>query len=198
MPQPSDFGYFQIALRGDEGDYPALTDISSFLHDFNLLYEFSRVIVDPKYEGYRFSRFSTYRNNRRVEPGDQLEIQSLRIESPIELITIVAATPVAAATLWVLVQTAEKIANFSLNRDILKLQREKLRKELESAHGDVPRQVRESDAAFSDQVHTREAEHHFDRLEKRLAETPVRVKELEITHIRELPARRDSATKGKS
>src|SRR5271169_907439 len=132
MPRPSGFGYFRIALSGEEGDYPALIDISSYLYDFNLLYEFSRLVVDPKYEGYKFSRFTGYRNAKRVLPDDRLEIESLRIESPIELVTIIAAVPAAAMTLWVLAQAFEKIANFRINRDILKLQRDNLRKELEA------------------------------------------------------------------
>src|SRR3989442_11733767 len=109
MPQTSDFGYFQIALLGKEDDYPSLIDISSFLYDFNLLYEFSRIVVDPRYAGYRFSRYSTYRNARRISSADRLEIERLRVESPIELITIVAAVPVAAGALWVLVQSFERI-----------------------------------------------------------------------------------------
>src|SRR5215471_17199909 len=101
MPQPSDFGYFQIALRCDEGDYPALSDVTSFLYDFNLLYEFSRMVIDSKYEGVKLSRSSGYRNRKRLWPEDRLEIERLRIESPIELITVVAAGPSAAMTLWV-------------------------------------------------------------------------------------------------
>jgi hypothetical protein len=88
---PSDFGYFQIAIRGEEGDYPALIDISSFLYDLNLFYEYVRIVVDPKYARYKFSRFSGYRNAKHVEWEDRLEIQSLRIDSPIELIIVIAA-----------------------------------------------------------------------------------------------------------
>lgn len=191
MPQPSDFGYFRLTLRGDEGGYPALNDISAFLYDFNLLYEFSRVVVDPKYGRVKLSRFSGYRNRKQLFPEDRLEIESLRIESPIALVAIVAAGPVVAATLWALTQTMEKIVKFSLNRDILKLQRDKLKRELEtSAPSSVAPSLPESDAGFREQPHVREADRYFDRVGRRLEESSVHVKEIEITHVRELPSKR--------
>ena len=47
MTPTSDFGYFEMRLRGREDDYPTLLEISSFLYDFNLIYEFSRLATDP-------------------------------------------------------------------------------------------------------------------------------------------------------
>ncbi len=190
MPLSSDFGYFRITLRGDESDYPAVSDISSFLYDFNLLYEFSRVVVDPAYEGYRFSRYSGYRNAKRVSLDDRLEIESLRIGSPIWLIMIVAAAPAAAMTLWVMTQTFDKIANFRLNREILKLQRDKLKRELWAAPGNAPAELPESEVSFREQLHAREADYYFGRVEQHLQESPVRIKEIDITYVRELPKKR--------
>ena len=186
MPRPSDFGYFRLALLGDEGEYPALNDISAFLYDFNLLYEFSRVVIDPKYGRVKLSRFSGYRNRKQLFAEDRLEVESLRIESPIALLAIVAAGPAVAATLWALTQTMEKIVNFSLNRDILKLQRDKLKRELETAQSTVAPSLPESDAGFREQLRVREADRYFDRVGRRLEESSVHIKEIEITHIREL------------
>jgi hypothetical protein len=197
MPRPSDFGYFRIALRGEEGDYPALIDISSFFYDFNLLYEFSRLVVDPKYEGYKFSRYSGYRNAKRVFPDDRLEIESLRIESPIALIAIVVAVPAAAGALWAFTQAFEKIANFRINRDILKLQRESLRKELQATPARAS-ETPDTDATFQEQLHIREADYYFGRVERHLHDSPVRVKETEITQVRELSAKHDPGDNAKS
>lgn len=198
MSRPSDFGYFRIALRGEEGDYPALIDISSYLYDFNLLYEFSRLVVDPKYEGYKFSRFSGYRNAKRVLPDDRLEIESLRIGSPIAIIAVVIALPAAASALLAFTQAFEKIANFRINRDILKLRRENLRKELQAPPVEPPPELLGTDATFREQLHIREADYYFGRVERHLHDSVVRVKEIEITHVRELPAKRDSNTNPKS
>jgi hypothetical protein len=198
MPRVSDFGYFQIALRGEEGDYPAVTDVSYLLYDFNLLYEFSRIIVDPKYEGYRFSRYSGYRNAKRVQPDDRLEVESLRVGSPFLLTTILIAAPAAVGALWVLTQTLEKIVNFPINRDILKLQRDKLRKELQSLDADPGSATPESEAGFREQLRIREAEYYFGRVEEHLRASPVRVREIEITQVRELPSKQDPSGNNKS
>jgi hypothetical protein len=77
-------------IRGEESNYPALIEVSSFLYDLNLLYEFSRVMNDPEYAGNELSSFSGFRNAKRVKPEDRLEVITLRIESPFELVTIVA------------------------------------------------------------------------------------------------------------
>jgi hypothetical protein len=192
MPRPNDFGFFRISLRGNEGDYPSLVEISSFLYDFNLLYEFSRMVVDPEYQGYKFSRYSGYRNAKRVSPDDQLEIESLRVESPIALIAVAVAVPAAAAALWAVVQTIEKIANFGVNRDILKLQRENLRKQLDTTPANSRPELPESDEPFREQLRIREADYYFGRVERHLQDSQVRVREIEIAHVRVLNQKRRS------
>lgn len=172
MPPVSDFGFFQLILHANEtDDYPAFSDVNYFLHDVNLLYEFSRVIVDPKYREYRFSRFFVYRNRRRIESGDQLRIQRLTQESPLEIAAVVAAVPAAATSLWILIQVFEKIANFSLNRDILKLTREKLRRDLAipPISSNAPPEL--TYERFVEQVHVREAEYSYDKIEEHLRES---------------------------
>jgi hypothetical protein len=197
MPESRDFGYFQIRLRGEEGGYPALIDISSFLYDFNLLYEFSRLVVDPKYVEYKFSRFSSYRNAQRLSSEDRLGVESLHVGSPIEILAIVLAMPSSAGALWAFTQVFEKIANFRINRDILKLQREKLKKELQAPPVQPPAALDTYDG-FREQLHTREADYYFGRVEKHLRESAVHVTEFEIGHIRELSREHNSDTKAKS
>ena len=48
----------------------------------------------------------------------------------------------------------------------------------------------ESDGTFREQLRIREADHSFSRVERRLSDSPVRLKELEISRVRKLPARR--------
>lgn len=194
MAIPAEFGYYQIEFRGDGDDsYPALTDLAYFLNDLNLLYEFSRVIVDPKYRDYQFTRFFAYRNRHRVDPADQLVVGHLSKESPLLLVAVVAATAAAAPTVWVVVQIVEKIVNFRLNREILKLNRDKLKKELLEPRREPQQQLVDvseaTDDAFREQIHIREAEYTYERIERHLAENPVRIREIEVTFTRELPAR---------
>jgi hypothetical protein len=184
-------GYFQIALRGEEGDYPSLIDVSTFLNDFNLLYEFSRLIVDSRYADYRFSRFSTYRNAIRIGPRDRLSIQTLRVQSPIVLVAVVLAIPASAAAIWALTQTVEKIFNFPLNREIRILERDKLRRELGRPSTDAAPEMPETDTLFRQQVSIRGADYYFDRVSDHLHENRVHVREIEITHVVQLPTRGD-------
>jgi hypothetical protein len=199
--------YYQISLHGEEGDYPSLIDISSFLYDFNLLYEFSRLIVDPRYGDYRFSRYSGYRNARRIYPGDRLLVESLLVESPIALTVAVVLTVPSAAAIWALTQAFERIANFRINRDILRiqrdtagiqrdileLQRDNLRRASASADASALLRLPETDQAFREQTRIREADYYFGRVEEHLRRGPVHIKEAEITAIRELPAKHNSS-----
>jgi len=188
----SEFGYYQIELRTNDGDnYPALTDISYFLHDFNLFYEFTRVIADPKYRNYHFSRFFTYRNRRRIDEPDQLSVERLSKESPLLIIVAVAALPSAAGTIWALVQIFEKIANLGLNREILKLNRDKLRRELQEPHSGPIGVSQNGDVTFREQIHIREAEYIYERIERHLGENPIRIREIEVTYTRQLPGNGD-------
>src|SRR5205814_6055350 len=69
------------------------------------------------------------RNGRPLWPEDQLRLIELSKESPLRWTIAIAAIPTAAATLWTLVQTAQTIENWPLQR--AKLQAEVLKTQLE-------------------------------------------------------------------
>ena len=116
---------------------------------------------------------------------DRLRVVTLRHESPIVLIAVVAAVPPAVGAIWGVVQIVEKIANFPLNRDILKLQRDKLRKELGPTNTDAVMPLDEE--TFRHQLQIREGIYYYDRTGKRLQGSSIRITEFEITTIRHLP-----------
>jgi|NGEPerStandDraft_6_1074524.scaffolds.fasta_scaffold67926_2 hypothetical protein len=183
---PNYAGYYRIHLLAEDDDYPDIDQVSSFLYDFNLLYEFSRVIVDPEYSSYRFSRYSGFRNQKRIGEDDKLKLDLLSQGSPLELIALVTAIPAAAATLWALTQTAEKIRNWSLNREILELTRDRLLRDLQrSANIDLPAYEQNS-TQFTQMVRLREAEENFSLVENRLQRSPLSVRELSITYESEI------------
>ena len=130
MVNPVSAQLLQISLRGDEDQFPLLLDITSFLYDFNLLYEFMRIKMDDRYSGYTLSFHSWNRKNRPLRDADRLRVVHLRHESPIALVTVAIATPGAVAAVLGVLTIAEKLRNWSLNRELLELQRDKLRKEL--------------------------------------------------------------------
>lgn len=127
----SDTGFLQVKVIVDEnGDYPSFSDISYFLQDLNLLYEYLRMREDARYEGFRFDRFFVYRNRRRIDPRDRLIVQSLTKESPLTIMAVVVAVPSAAATIWALAQFVEMVYNAPLKRRILKLTEQELRQKV--------------------------------------------------------------------
>lgn len=202
--QAENHEYYEIAMQGEEGDYPALSEVALFLYHFNVLYEFSRLLVDPKYADFRFAHNSANRNFRRVEPGDRLAIESLRVQSPFALTVIILATPASAAALWALTQAFEKIANFPINRKNLRLQNEsldlgnektrleneKLRRELISSDAQTPEGLAESDETFAIQLQSRNAAKPFGLVMEKLEASEIRIREFEITRLQKLPDKR--------
>src|SRR5205823_2388579 len=91
-------------------------DIVNFLWDFNLLYETSRLVVDPRYASFRFTHYVYTRHGRPLRQADRLRLVELRQESPLKLKTIVGVTAGAAAVLWGLVQTAQTIDHWNLEK----------------------------------------------------------------------------------
>jgi hypothetical protein len=188
MPPREDAGYFEISLRGQDDDYPSLLDVSAFLYDFNLVYEFSRLATDPKYSGYTFSRYSWNRFSRPISAGDRLRVAMLRHESPLLFVGLVAAVPAAVGAVWGLVQIVEKIANLRVNREILILQRDKLKRELLEVSPDASR-VLEDDTWFRHRIESQEAAYFYDRTGKRLEKSSIRITEFEVRVVRQLPER---------
>ena len=96
-----------------------------------------------------------------------------------------AVVPTAVAAIWGIVQTVEKITNWPINREILKLQRDKLRKELSENRIEQP--LIPTEEGFRFQLRSREADYFFDRTTERLQRGSVQVKELDVRVISHLP-----------
>lgn len=91
--------YFRIRVEGKDDSFAALSDISNFLYDFNLLYKISRLSTDPKYEDFHFSYNVNYRTGRPLEEPDRLCVQSLSERSPLEVVVVLTAVPMRLALL---------------------------------------------------------------------------------------------------
>lgn len=120
-----------IELREDASDgmeASYLLYVSSFLVDFNRLYELTRIGVEPNYFGtYELKDFAgRYIKEGRLtslRPSDVLTVRQLSKRSPLALIAVVAATPATIGAVWGIMQIAEKGLNWPINRRILELQR---------------------------------------------------------------------------
>ena len=67
-----------------------------------------------------------------------------------------------------------------------------LKKQLDATPAISRPELPESDEAFREQLRIREADYYFGRVEQHIHDSQVRVKEIEITHVRVLNQKRRS------
>jgi hypothetical protein len=198
--------YIRVGMRGNEGAFTTLLEVTSFLYDFNLLYEIDRLAIDPVYESFRFSSNVYYRTGRPLQNSDRLHVESLKLGSPIELTTLIVAVPAAATALWVTLQSASLISNWSLNRRKLRAEVEKIefenaeRKLLPPANegsnllgakvhpdSDTPLlELLENPEAIERLLESREANRIHHRVVQRLRRSTIRISDVEVEVIERL------------
>jgi hypothetical protein len=168
----------EITVHGEEEYLPLLLNVTSFLEDFTLLYEFARLGTDPKYPRHPASlQYSWDRNSRPLAYDDRLRVCRIEQGSPFLFTSLVVAVPAAVTAFWGIVQTIEKIRNWGMNRELLELQREKLRKELADA------QKAHTYEGFRYELRSRDLDYFYDRTVDRLAMNPVRIREIQVSVI---------------
>lgn len=119
----------------------SLIELSSFLYDFELLYDYSIVTNLEEYEEYLYSR-STWssgffgrfwiRNGRPINKEHKLIVSSLSIQSPGVLETIMGAAA-AAKALIPFVDSAGKVTDWRHNRDKAKYEADRAKTEAQKA-----------------------------------------------------------------
>jgi len=181
-------GVFLIRLQAEDNEDARLPDISSFLYDTNLLYEFIRVVVDEQYARYKFNRFSGYRNNHRVDPKDQLLVYRLRKESPLHAVLLALGSYPAARAIKIFVETLERAVNISVKHRILKLTEQKLQRELAAGAPDIAQLSKADTNVFREQIRSREGEYYIERVEKHLQQNPIRITSIDVKHLPGVPA----------
>lgn len=188
-----DQGYFRIAIRGTEGENLPLEVVTKFLYEFNLLYEMSRLVVDPRYEAYKITQATSSRVVNRLWENDKLYLEKLRVNSPLDLNLVLNATQVGLAAINAVLTAISLRQNRSNRRDNEVL--------FSRQDADSPKQVNQEivftdsglqlrlppppDENFREKLQIRRATKHFDRERSRLEESPVRVEEVTITYTRE-------------
>ena len=105
-----------------------ILDFTSLLYDFELLHDLAVISSLPDYSEYKLSRFFWYRWGRDIKPNHKLKLKEISYSSPL-ILEILVGVSIAIPLLWVLVQAAEKISNWRLNRRKLRLEVEKLESE---------------------------------------------------------------------
>lgn len=189
--------YARLVIRGDERDQVTIDEIGLFLYDFATLYELIRLAVDPKYDDFKFSRFSLYRNGRPIKPKDDIYIESLKHSSPLELIAQIALpTGLALAAAWTFVQLIDKVYNLPLNRKKLILDTRNSELDVEKKQLEIA--ALRKDALLTDEDFEKyvlskdQSEQMFDQRKavdpirtavKRLRKSSIKIEELELEVI---------------
>src|SRR5579884_3009220 len=182
MGQAAGNPYFLIRVQAQADGYPYLSDVSAFLGDLNQAYEVSRIATDENYSSPTIAGPWTL---TEIQDQDRLQVVTLHEGSPLLLLAIAAATPAAVGAIWGLVQIVDKIVNWPINRQILKLQRDKLLNDLRQAN--LPIQQVEAPEAFRQKLRNREATHIFDELAGRLGAARIRMTDFEISLHNDFP-----------
>lgn len=123
----------RMKLVFSEERKPYLLDISSLLYDFELLHDYSLLICAEEYSEYKFSQRFWYRNGRPLRLSHRLRAAKIIKDSPLTVELIIAGVVASSGALWTLAQIIGKITNWRLNRKKLKLEIEKLERELGKA-----------------------------------------------------------------
>jgi hypothetical protein len=174
----------QLIIRAHQPYPPIASEVGLFVFDFDSLYELVRLSVDPKYADFNFTRFALYRNAKRVEASDKLYVSLLRLASPLEMASTIAVyAGVAAsisATIWVLVQTFERIYNLQLNREKLQLEIKKLKSDLNENNNTF---IEPDPGEVMEHLEEKGVSQYLETVEKRLSKSSIQVDEVIIKVI---------------
>ena len=111
----------RLKLVFKEDGKTSLLDFSSLLYDLTLFHDAIVLAILEDYKEYNFSQYFWYRKGRGIREEHQLYLSRVKHESPMELVTILAAAAGSPAFLLALVKLIEKVSNWDLNRQKLQL-----------------------------------------------------------------------------
>lgn len=165
MNETNKKNHFVLKLLFIEDKYLPLLDVCSLMYDIVLAHDLGVILTEKEYSDYKFGRFFWYRGGRPLKPYHSLRTLRIIKESPLVLEVVLTSI----GGIWILLQIINKIQNWSLNREKLKLEVEKLREE---------KQLRNEDLILL--AKRREAIDQFVNLIKRLDESPLKLKDIDI------------------
>lgn len=111
-------------LIGNEAKVTIET-LSSFLYDLNLLYDCLALALIEQYSDYNFSQFFYYRKGRPLKKEHKLYLNKIDHNSPLRLEVIIPLAASAVGIPWLILQSAQKIRNWKLERRKLEIEVQK-------------------------------------------------------------------------
>ena len=156
---------------------PHFLSISSLFYDFELLHDLSLLMCVKDYYDQTFPKNFWYREGRPIK--DEHRLRAIRIikESPLIVELILHIVNVTSDALNTMIQAIEKIANWRLNREKLKLQIKKLRKEINLLNYDEERKIIE----IKKKLQERDYFITLNTLIRRLEINSIKLKDIDLT-----------------
>lgn len=161
----------KLRMTFDEEAKISMLDFSSLLYDINLLNDLLVLTLLPDYKKFTFSQYFWYRKGRAIKDEHKLYLKSVRHESPIELVVIVAAAASSIPLVWGLIQSFEKIYNWKLNREKLRLEVENLKLKNDSMYLENQKKYYEIES----EIAKKDALNIYERILRRLENYPFNV-----------------------
>lgn len=159
-----------LRLIFHESDQPLLLSLSSLLYDLELAHDLATIVSYRDYDSTRLATpFFYYRTGRHLRPEHMVRASRITKQSPLTLELVIAAV----GGLWVLLQMFDKVSNWSLNRQKLRLEVEKLRRE-----GEIKRL--ELDEKYEARMQRREAQQIEQQLVTRLQKSEFKLVDIDV------------------
>ena len=184
---------FRLSLLATvSSEFPRLTDVSTFIYDFNRLYEISRLVVDPAYSKFHFDTDAPYSPLGAESPirdEDRAYCYQLALGS-LELGAVFAASGGALAALWCLIQIIERVTTMKLSRQKLAAEVKKLELENEALAIKLPHVLQKEYEEFKhsakiDEIvqSDRAVFKNFDEIQRRLVAVEIKVVSIDIEYL---------------
>ncbi|UZE92473.1 MAG: hypothetical protein IB616_01285 [Methanosarcinales archaeon] len=165
----------RLVFEGEKKPY--LLDVSSLFYDLELLHDFSLLLYAEGYHDYRFSRFFWYRRGRPLKDEHRLRAVKIIKESPLTIELILHIVAVSSGAIWAIAQAIEKVGNWKLSREKLKLEVEKLRYEKNIR----PYDEQKARIEMEKKLLERECWWIFNSLIKKLEANSIKLKDIDLS-----------------
>ena len=154
----------KMTLIFSEEKEPFLLDVTSLLYDFELMHDLVLLVYSKEYSEYVFTNRFYYRTGRPLEKQHRLRAVKIVKKSP-----LIIEVSMAVGALWAFIQAIEKISNWKINKEKLRLEVEKLKLDIYKEKRELEKELLE-----------REVQLYYDNMKKRLEDNPIKLIDISI------------------
>jgi hypothetical protein len=177
--------YLRVAWGPPSQGPTYASDLVGALWNIELLYDFSLLLAHPAYQGFNLANpgefFAT--GWRTVGPEHRLQAVLVEHHSPLLFLAVIPVVAAGAAGIWAITQSAEKIADFNLNRQKLKADLSKAKADARRAESEALRAEAKT-AEYQRLLSHRQAGITAAQLKEQVQATPMPILEAEFTNYR--------------